>query len=478
MLATGPGSAINRGAISSSIRAMYSGLVNRITFFTGKLLLEDREIDRVFRRKQNINVLDLKKRCRKGIARRIVSYFPEETWSGGFFVIETDDPKRVTRFESAVQDLVDELDLVDIFTRLDKAANYGRYSCLLLGVGQNGQEVNLPTPIIPSIDNQLIYVRVFDEEQATIKSLVRDKTSPRWGLPEYYSIKTVNPDSPESDNPIPITVHWSRIIHFCPNALVSDTYGDSDLYAVWDYLDDLDKMTGASAEIYFRQAKQLIIAEVKDNYDLGDEEETEKIIKDLEEQFLQAEEGFRTNIVTDGFNTKVLSSSINKLPGMIEPIIDLLMGTIGIPKRKFFGSEVGELASSQDRRNAQDSVQKRRQRTAEKLIRQFLARLFEFMLLLPPRSKTFKVTFSEEDDLNLMEKVQTLKIISEANKNQVDSNEGVFITSKMAMDLIGLEYEDELEDEDNSKEDDDIGSKDNGNNRKDNTKNDNEEVIP
>lgn len=439
------------GLSISSFRSAVSSLVGRISFFTGRFLIQGRDLATIFKRQSHLTVHDLKLRRKRGIARRIVSYFPEETWSSGFTLAETTDPKKLTRFERESLDLITSLDLISSFCKLDTVANYGRYSCLLLGISDGLNEVNLSDPVPVQSSNKLIYVRVLDETQATVKSLNKNRSSPRWGLPEYYTISTLNPDDPSSgQSSIPNIVHWTRIIHFCPNGLTSDLYGDCDLEAVWDYLDDIDKITGSSAEIWYRHAKMLIVSTLKDDFVLSQGKD-DPIVKNLEKQLEEMEDDLRSNIITDGFDINLLSAPVNKMTGAVEPIIDLMMGTLGIPKRKFFGSEQGELASGQDSKNDQKKTTKRRTRVAEKLIREFWDRLFTFLILAPPRSKVYRVVFGAEDELDIKEKAEVLKTFALANQaHSLASGGDIMITPQKAMDLVGIEFEEESQTEEDS----------------------------
>lgn len=418
-----------------------SSLVRRIVAITGNFFQDylPRDLLKVFHRTPEITTELLKQEVeRGGVARRIISYFPDEIWSNGFWIVEIEDPKKVTRFEDEAINLIEDHDLVDVFNRLDKAANYGKYSCLLLGIGKPGEKIDLSQPLKSEPENELIYIKVLDETQAKINTtkLVKDKFSSRYGMPEFYTVRLVDADFGLSST-LAQEVHASRILHHSPHRVTSDLFGVGDLHAVWDYLEDIKKVTGAYAELYYKQAKTSVWSDVKEGYEI-DGEAVNKFKQEVEE----LDNDLRTHVVSEGYDTKPINYNLKSISGDIDHLTSLMLMTLGIPKRKWEGSEQGQLASGQDRKNNQDTTERKRNRIATKLVREFFTLLFDYGVIKSPR-RSFRVSFRDEEGLELKEKIEILHSIAEANKVQKDNVGQLFMSTKRALDLVGFKAEDD-----------------------------------
>ena len=81
-----------------------------------------------------------------------------------------------------------------------------------------------------------------------------------------------------------------------------------------------------------------------------------------------------------------LAGSVPDPTGHIERLLDLIAGTVGIPKRLLIGSERGELASSQDENNWAMTIAARHTHHAEPIIlRPFIDKLISIQALPMPR---------------------------------------------------------------------------------------------
>ena len=79
---------------------------------------------------------------------------------------------------------------------------------------------------------------------------------------------------------------------------------------------------------------------------------------------------------TQGIKATVLGSTVPDMRGPFSVTAALIAGTIGIPLRVLFGSERGQLASTQDERNFNARVLERQQHYAEpSILRPFVDKL-------------------------------------------------------------------------------------------------------
>lgn len=305
---------------------------------------------------------------RGGIARRIVHAYPDNTW---FLPPEVTATQGWTK---AFEKLAKAHHLWSILSRADKLSQLGQYSIILIGT----RDSNLEAPLKPRPDNEIIFLQPYSDRTATIAQYGMDSGNERFGLPVLYQINPgaaaledrqmfsqgQGPNSttratPPNQFKSTFKVHWSRVIHICQGGLESQVFGTPILWAIWNYLTDLQKVTGGSAESYWITANRGINANVDKDAVLDPADEA-ALSEEIEEYF----NGIRRFIRTRGVEVKSLGQGVANPKGPFETLITLIAGTTGIPQRILLGSESGHLGSTQDKGNWADRVEAYREMTA------------------------------------------------------------------------------------------------------------------
>lgn len=330
---------------------------------------------------------------RGGVAGRIIDAKPHATWRGEGGVVEDEDVDVTTTFEKAFNELNKRLSVWPKLQRVDILSSLGGFAVLLIGVNTNG---DLAAPL-PKGNNpkQLIYLRPLGGgsgatnvaqightsiPRATIiiKSSVEDTKDPRYGLPEFYEIQ-----QPGTASNSERRVHWSRVVHVPAEGFLDDEiYGPPRLDRIWNLLCDLDKVSGGGAEAFFLRANQGMQVDIDPKMAIKDIEAEKKALHD---QMKEYRDGFTRWLRTRGVDVKMLGSDVANFSSPMEAIVTLIAGCVGIPKRILLGSEMGELASSQDRSNWHDVINDRRTSYAGPMIaRAFVDRMIEYGYLPEP----------------------------------------------------------------------------------------------
>jgi hypothetical protein len=334
---------------------------------------------------------------RGGIASRIVDSLPKATWRGEMELIEDEDPKVSTKFEQAWDELETRLKIRAVMERADILSGIGYYSCILIGApGDFDQE--LPkgngTPALitsltpfsgasspsgrsattarPSITGgtSLSY------GDAIIDTIETDVHSERFGLPKTYKFRRLDASVLDMQK----SVHWSRVIHLAEGCLDNEVYGQPKLKAPWNLLDDLDKVTGGGAEAFWLRASG------GTQLDVDKDMKLEQADKDaLATQADEYQHQLRRMLRTRGVKVNRLGSDVADFSNPADAILTQIAGTTRIPKRILTGSEMGELASSQDRDNWKDQVNGRQTSYAGPyIVRQVVDRLIAYKYLPTP----------------------------------------------------------------------------------------------
>ena len=251
-------------------------------------------------------------------------------------------------------------------------AGIGRYSILFLGFDGEGTEAELAQE--PNQNSILKYIRPYSEASATIKAYVTDRASERFGLPELYNITASSLELSK----ISSTVHWSRVIHIVEDPFESDVEGVPKLESVFNYLIAMLEVVGGSAEAFWRLAFPGYGFLQEAGSTIGDEAAFKTKIDDFIHKL-------QRYIALEGFtDIKQFSPNTADPKGQVDVLMELISSGTGLPKRILTGSEVGSLASSEDRKNWADRVLERRQDHADVILRDLISRLIKYGALPSP----------------------------------------------------------------------------------------------
>ncbi len=294
---------------------------------------------------------------RHPIATRVVQVLPQECWSVSPEISETDDATEETKFEKAWKELSLSLTGESKFTRkegspiweylqrVDELSGIGYFGVLFLGLN-DGLELNQPA--VPSEKTNLLFMRAFDQSQVQITKFETDPSSPRFGLPEEYSISFSSPDNTGGGigvQDVVRKVHWTRVIHIADNIGSNEVFGVPRQRPVWNRLWDLKKLYGGSAEMYWKGAFPGLSLETHPSLG-GNVNIDTKALKSTVDDF---QEGLQRFLTLNGMAAKSLAPQVVDPSTQIETQINAICIVLATPKRIFLGSERGELSSSEDK---------------------------------------------------------------------------------------------------------------------------------
>lgn len=294
---------------------------------------------------------------RGGIARRIIHAYPDALWARPPQVYLKDNLVWNEEFDKFVR----RTKLWNVLKKADILAGLGRYSVVLVGTNSG----NLRQPLRKG--SKITFLQPYAEINASISRWETNPQSPRFGLPLYYTIypnRNKNTVDQGYTSAAPVAqsfeVHFSRIWHIANGALESPVYGIPRYAAIWNYLYDLTKIVGSSAESYWMTAYQGLHVNIDPEMEMKEDD-----AEDLSEEVDEYQHGLRRVIRTRGVDVKTLGAKVADPRGAFDVVMTLISGSTGIPKRILVGSEAGQLASSQDRNNWAERIEEERAEHAE-----------------------------------------------------------------------------------------------------------------
>jgi phage-related protein (TIGR01555 family) len=382
-----------------------SALLNRSQLASrlGKQFGSDRDLYDVLGYTLNLTFNDyFAKYERQDVASRIVDAPPQATWRRHPTVYEDDPKVPSTAFEKEWDALQKRLRIYHYLEKADRLSGIGRYGVLLLGLNDGSR---LSTPInsrkLKGPDN-LIYLSIYTEGSAEIAEFETNPSNSRFGKPKFYDVNLagdLDTTKEEAER-----IHYSRIIHIAENTLEDEVYGRPRLRPVYNLLDDLEKVVGGSAEMFWQGAYRGLHINIDPEYQTGDLDDAE--LDDLTDEIDEYIHGIRRFIRTQGVDVNALDVELADPSGVFSVIMDLISGTSKIPKRILFGSERGELASEQDEVNWNARITERQEQFGEpQILRPFVDLLLEYEVLTAP-SGEYQIQWPSLFEMNELKEAQ------------------------------------------------------------------------
>ena len=333
---------------------------------------------------------------RGDIAAQIVDLPATTSWQYNPEVRLVDNQVDGQGFIEDVKELDNRVKLWSKFSQVDRLTGIGRFGVLLIGLRGDGPTQSLAEEAQPIKGfEDVLFLKAFHEGAVDVETFVEDEFDLRFGLPETYRITFQRGDSEGTTTKI---VHWSRVIHVAENLIDDDTYGTPRLQRVINKLDDLNKVVGSAAEIFWLAIAGVLHADLSPDVDTNAEE-----LEAFETEIVESMQGLRRLIQTRGVTLNRIAAEGNVDPGpTYEAIKELLSATARIPNRVLFGPERGELASSQDQRTWNGTIKARQTDHCEPIIvRPFFERLSDLGLKLPDRWELYWPPLDEPTELEL-----------------------------------------------------------------------------
>ena len=339
---------------------------------------------------------------RDDVAAKIVDAGPRATWTRSPDIVDPADPE--SQFIEDWLELSEDLRVPSFWHLVDRLAGIGHYGVLL--IGERGGNLEEPLPMNLRGPESIIFLAAFHEGRTEIDAFDTDATSSRFGLPEMYEIVTRQESRARARGRqrdiARKKVHWTRIIHVAEDLIEDQVFGRPRLERVYNRLDDLMKVAGGSAEMFWQNVARLW------HINLGAEFEADADqLKEMEEQLVEVQHGLRRVLSTQGADVEALGAESPDPGATFNVLKELIAAGSEIPQRILFGSERGELASTQDEKNFLKIIASRQVQFAEPVIvREFIDRMIDHGVLTEPAEgylvvwpTLFELTELEKADL-------------------------------------------------------------------------------
>jgi hypothetical protein len=323
---------------------------------------------------------------RLGPAARAVNIWPDECWGAYPELYET-SRRGATPFEKAWTAMNERFNVWHYCHRVDRLSGIYTHGALMLGL-DGGADLAAPavtynadlTPRKNSQAKNLVYLRAFDADQAKVIEFDRNPASPRHGMPVLYELG----GSPSVPDPVPtaggvrpldaVRVHWTRVIHVADNREASEAFSVPRLRPVLNVLYDIRKVLGASAEMFWKGGFPGYQFETyPDTMNLLDIDED-----DIRDEVAAYVAGLQRYLTAVGGKWSSLAPQVADPSKHLDKLFMVLCSTLGVPMRILFGTESGQLASTQDAGTWKERLHGRQKNYLEPmLVRPLIGRLMD-----------------------------------------------------------------------------------------------------
>lgn len=396
-----------------------------------------RDIYEAFGYKKELKFIDYWNLYDRGdIASKVVEAAPDASWRISPKVEEDKDDTSETTFEKAWMDLQRRLNIFHHLHRVDVLSGIGRYGILLLGF-DDGED--LQKEIQAGGTHKIVYLQAYKEDKVNIRQIDEKINSPRYGKPFIYEVQLgVSLPGGEVAAQKTSLVHHSRILHVAEGSTDNYIYGTPRMKKCFNRLGNMELIAGSSAEMWYRGAfpgynfkmdpdAQITSAELATMHD-----KVEEYMHDM-----------KRYLTLKGVSVEDIKPQVEDPRPAMDIQFKLLSASTGIPARILFGSERGELASSQDEKNWLDKINFRRENYCEPfMLRPFIDHLIEVGSL--PKPSQYSIRWPELIDSSELDKAQAMERKTTSVTTYADSinAQGIFPPEFFFTKIMGMDAED------------------------------------
>lgn len=346
---------------------------------------------------------------RHGLGHRVIKKYATSTWNRMPVLIDGEQrsdtlDKAATPFLKEWTALAKRLGILQVMRQADIMCQIGRYSILFLGA--SGDDYSQPA----KKDDGLFYIAAYNENQSVIQKLIAEPKNEKFGMPESYTVAfdgiDVGVAMPGGTN-----VHHTRAIHISEDRLGSRIYGTPRLQAPLNRLFDLEKVTGGGAEAAWLAVWGGMLFSTQEGIDVPSEDSEEG--RFMAEQMQKYFHRMQRYAVIKGLDVNNLGTQSVNIEQIYNTLKTDFAGTVGVPQRILFGSERGELASSQDMEEWNGEIGSRRMNFAEpEILDPFIKWCVDMGVLPAPDNKEWKYEWYPVYSMTQIEKATYANLLA------------------------------------------------------------------
>lgn len=338
----------------------------------------------------------------------------------------------------------------------DRLNLIGSYSALIIIAADNVTDTGKELGTLNSLSD-IIDLIPADEEQLIVSDWYQELSDGiNYGKPKMYQFREFDPMNTSTQPKRTVNVHPSRVITLCEGAVGNSFFGTSILEPVFTNIQDIQKILGANAEGFFKNAarhiamsfdKDVSFTNVAQNLGLdpNDPKSIGYVNERMTEKFKNLSSGFDAATYGSGTDYTVLSVDMTNPEQPILQQMNMIAFATGRSIKGMLGTQTGERASSEDTiKDSRLDMERQQNFIGRAVLCQIIDRLTKYGAL-----ESHEYRFAWE---NLLEPTSAIKIenmlsASEAAAKQLEAFGRTAITENEIRNLVGLSSLAELEED-------------------------------
>ena len=310
----------------------------------------------------------------------------------------------------------------------DARSLVGGYAGLVLRV-TDGKAMDEPVESVSGGLVGLVEVIPAWASQLTVVEWVEDQSSDDYGKPAMFQFAEVSNHN-KSSIARNIRVHPDRVIVWSDDGTLDC---ESILKSGFNNLIDLEKISGAGGEGFWKNAKSAPVLEVDKDADFKKMASSmgvkpEEIKEKMSDQVENYQRGLDNILMLQGISAKPLPITLSSPQHFFLTSLQMFSASVCIPMKIVAGNQNGERASTEDSTEWAKTCKSRRSMVIMPLIREFISRMVRFGILTDQK---WHVEWSDLTDSSTEQKMKTAATMSDINHKASSTGEIVFLSSEI-----------------------------------------------
>lgn len=271
----------------------------------------------------------------------------------------------------------------------DRLNLIGSYSAIILIARDGVDNLSEELGTIDSIDSIVEMIPVTEEQLKPSDWYSQLTDGLNYGKPKLYSFNEYSQGQKESKPNRVVSIHPSRVIVLNEGAIGNNFAGDSVLRPIYNNILDIQKILGANAEGFFKNAARHIAMSFDKDIDVSkvmqglgidpSNKEAGKLLREtMNERLSGLSKGFDAATYGQGVTSTILSVNMTDP----EKPINVQMNMIALAMRRsikgLMGTQTGERASSEDRINDNNRDMERQENFVSGVLTTLVNRLIQY----------------------------------------------------------------------------------------------------
>lgn len=266
--------------------------------------------------------------------------------------------------------------------------------------------------------------------QLTVSEWDTDETSESYGKPKMFAFNEASVGADKAGQNRSFELHPDRVLVWSHDGSI---YGTSLLKSGYNSLLDLEKISGAGGEGFYKNAKSSILLEVDKEAKIADIAKSmgvpvEEVADEIDEQMDGFSRGFDASLMLQGMTAKTMPVTLPASEHFFNVSLQMFAASINCPQKILIGNQSGERASTEDSAEWAKVNMARRNNIVRPNILDFVNRL-EQVGILPERD--WFLDWTDLTESSMGEKIDRASKMASVNATQGSLGEPIYTVEEI-----------------------------------------------